>query len=78
MEAGVNLTPDQLRRRELLSWLLEVDEKDHEYARQAARDYEKIGRDHGCESMFKGLADRFDVESAARRAARKKEAASHA
>lgn len=61
-----DLTPDQIRRRSELAWLLTVAETCPSYAASAAREREKIGRNHGCPSMFAGLGDRFDLEWAKR------------
>ena len=63
------MTADQILRREVLAWLLEFAERGCPvYARQAAREREKLGAAHGCAAMFRGLADRFDVEWSAKKA----------
>ncbi len=63
-----DLSPDQILRRSALAWLLEFAELCPSYAAKAAREREKIGTDHGCPGLFKGLADHFDAEWSLRKA----------
>ena len=65
------MTPYQITRRRELAWLLKVAETCPDYARRAAREREKLAQNHGVPALFRGLADRFDVDWSALQQAKK-------